>query len=56
MGLTVIYDANVLYPNTTRDVLIRVAQAGLVQAKWTKRILTTATSLQRRSAAARKSL
>ncbi|WP_371173726.1 PIN domain-containing protein [Buchananella felis] len=49
MGFTVIYDANVLYPNTTRDVLIRVAQAGLVQAKWTKRILTEMTVALRRT-------
>jgi hypothetical protein len=35
----VIYDANVLYPNSLRDLLIRVAQAGLVQAKWTDQIL-----------------
>ena len=34
-----LYDANVLYPSTLRDLLIRVAQAGLVQAKWTDRIL-----------------
>lgn len=33
------YDANVLYPNTLRDLLIRIAQAGLVGAKWTDRIL-----------------
>jgi hypothetical protein len=35
----VVYDANVLYPGSLRDLLIRVAQAGLVQAKWTDRIL-----------------
>lgn len=35
----VVYDANVLYPATLRDVLIRVAQEGLVQAKWTNQIL-----------------
>lgn len=35
----VIYDANVLYPNALRDLLIRIAQAGLVQAKWTDEIL-----------------
>jgi predicted nucleic acid-binding protein len=29
----------VLYPNLLRDLLIRVAQAGLVQAKWTNEIL-----------------
>jgi hypothetical protein len=28
----VIYDANVLYPNSLRDLLTRIAQAGLVQA------------------------
>jgi predicted nucleic acid-binding protein len=35
----VLYDANVLYPSTLRDLLIRVAQGGLVQAKWTDQIL-----------------
>jgi predicted nucleic acid-binding protein len=39
MAFTVIYDANVLYPNTLRDLLIRIAQAGLVQARWTAAIL-----------------
>jgi hypothetical protein len=39
MAFVVVYDANVLYPATLRDVLIRVAQDGLVQAKWTKQIL-----------------
>ena len=33
MPFIVIYDANVLYPNSLRDLLIRVAQADLVQAK-----------------------
>lgn len=36
---TVLYDANVLYPNVLRDVLIRLAQTGLVHARWTDRIL-----------------
>jgi len=27
------------YPNSLRDLLIRVAQAGLVQAEWTDQIL-----------------
>jgi predicted nucleic acid-binding protein len=36
---TVIYDANVLYPFHLRDILIRVAQAGLVHARWTDKIL-----------------
>jgi hypothetical protein len=35
----VVYDANVLYPNTLRDLLIRIAQSGTVQAKWTNAIL-----------------
>ena len=39
MAFIVVYDANVLYPNVTRDLLIRIAQAGLVQAKWTDKIL-----------------
>jgi hypothetical protein len=39
LAFTVVYDANVLYPNTLRDLLIRISQAGLVQAKWTDEIL-----------------
>jgi PIN domain len=39
MTFTVVYDANVLYPNTLRDLLIRIAQSGMVQAKWTSAIL-----------------
>lgn len=39
MAFVVLYDANVLYPSTLRDLLIRIAQAGLVQAKWTRQIL-----------------
>ncbi|MFT4085165.1 MAG: PIN domain-containing protein [Nocardioides sp.] len=39
MPLVAVYDANVLYPSTLRDVLIRVALVGLVQAKWTDQIL-----------------
>ncbi|MFC6079632.1 PIN domain-containing protein [Sphaerisporangium aureirubrum] len=39
MAFVVVYDACVLYPSTLRDLLIRVAQAGLVQAKWTDQIL-----------------
>ncbi|WP_036921628.1 PIN domain-containing protein [Propionicicella superfundia] len=35
----VVYDANVLYPSTLRDVLIRVGLAHLVQPKWTDQIL-----------------
>jgi hypothetical protein len=39
MPFIVVYDANVLYPSTLRDLLIRIGQAGLVQAKWTDAIL-----------------
>lgn len=39
MAFVVVYDACVLYPNTLRDLLIRIAQAGLCQAKWTAQIL-----------------
>lgn len=39
MVLTAVYDANVLYPAPLRDLLIRLAQADLVRARWTKRIL-----------------
>src|SRR4051794_6245278 len=35
----VLYDTNVLYPSLLRDLLIRVARAGVVQAKWTDQIL-----------------
>lgn len=39
MPQLVVYDANVIYPSTLRDVLIRVGLARLVQPKWTDRIL-----------------
>lgn len=35
----VVYDANVLYPSTLRDVLIRVGLARLARPKWTEQIL-----------------
>lgn len=35
----VVYDANVLYPSTLRDVLIRVGLARLAYPKWTDQIL-----------------
>lgn len=40
MAFIAVYDANVLYPNTLRDLLIRIAQLPhLVRAKWTEDIL-----------------
>lgn len=49
MAFVVVYDANVLYPNTLRDLLIRIAQAGLVQAKWTEAILDEVETALRRN-------
>jgi len=42
MAFVVVYDANVLYPSTLRDLLVRIAQSGLVRAKWTEQILDEA--------------
>jgi predicted nucleic acid-binding protein len=36
--ITAVYDANVLYPAPLRDLLIRLAQAGLVRGRWTETI------------------
>lgn len=38
-SFTVVYDANVLYPSMLRDVLIRLANTGIFQARWTDTIL-----------------
>lgn len=32
--VTVVYDANILYPAALRDLFMRLAQAGLVRARW----------------------
>ena len=39
MAFTVVYDACVLYPAPLRDLLLRIAQTGLVRARWTELIL-----------------
>ncbi|MFI7105123.1 PIN domain-containing protein [Nonomuraea sp. NPDC050227] len=39
MTFVVVYDANVLYGNTLRDLLIRLAMTARVQARWTNGIL-----------------
>jgi len=39
MAFVVIYDANVLYSSTLRDVLIHVSLTSVVQARWTEEIL-----------------
>lgn len=49
MTFTEVYDANVLYPNTLRDLLIRIAQSGTVQAKWTNAILDEMLAALRRN-------
>jgi predicted nucleic acid-binding protein len=36
---SVVYDACVLYPSSLRDLLVRVALAGIVQARWSDQIL-----------------
>jgi predicted nucleic acid-binding protein len=36
--VTAVYDANVLYSAPLRDLLIRLAQTGLVRARWTETI------------------
>lgn len=38
LPVTAVYDANILYPAPLRDLFIRLAQAGLVRAKWTETI------------------
>jgi predicted nucleic acid-binding protein len=39
VAFIVIYDACVLYPESMRDLLVRLGQTDLVQAKWTDEIL-----------------
>lgn len=49
MPFSVIYDANVLYGNTLRDLHIRIARAGLVQAKWTDKIIEEMLNARKRN-------
>jgi predicted nucleic acid-binding protein len=39
MSFIVLYDTSAMFGNASRDLLIRVAMARLVQAKWTEKIL-----------------
>jgi predicted nucleic acid-binding protein len=39
MAFTVVYDACALHPAPLRDLLIRIANAEIVQARWSERIL-----------------
>jgi len=48
VAVIAVYDANVLYPNTLRDLSVRLARAGLVRARWSEQILDeTFTALRR---------
>ena len=38
LPVVAVYDANVLYPAPLRDLFIRLAQSGLVRARWTEQI------------------
>lgn len=49
MPFIVVYDANVLVGNSQRDLMVRIAQTGLVQAKWTDRILDEAMAAVQKS-------
>lgn len=50
MAFVVVYDACVLHPAPLRDLLLRIAESRIVQAKWTDEILdeTFASILERR--------
>lgn len=39
MPFAVVYDACVLHPPSLRDLLIRIARTGIVQARWSEQIL-----------------
>lgn len=39
MAFIVLYDANVLVPARLRDLLMRIAEAGIVRARWSEEIL-----------------
>lgn len=39
MAFIVVYDANVFFPARLRNLLLRIAQSGIVRARWSDRIL-----------------
>ena len=39
MAFVVLYDACVLYPAPVRDLLVRIANTGVVRARWSAAIL-----------------
>ena len=42
MAFVALYDASVLQPGSLRDLLVRLGQSGLFQAKWTEAIIQEA--------------
>ena len=42
VAFVALYDADVLHPGSLRDLLVRLGQSGLFQAKWTEAILNEA--------------
>ena len=49
MAFVVIYDACVLYPAHLRDLLVRIANTGIVRARWSERILDECFEASRRT-------
>jgi len=39
MPFVALYDTDALFPNSQRDLLIRIGMSGMVQAKWTRQII-----------------
>lgn len=49
MDFKVLLDANVLYPSYLRDLLLRLAERGFYQVRWTDQILhEVSSSIKRR--------
>lgn len=42
MAFVALFDANVLYPGSLRDLVVRLGQTGLFRARWTDQILDEA--------------
>ena len=42
MAFVALFDANVLYPGSLRDLVVRLGQTGLFRARWTEQILDEA--------------
>jgi hypothetical protein len=42
VAFVALFDANVLYPGSLRDLVVRLGQTGLFRARWTEQILDEA--------------